>query len=387
GFLPSSCSDVKPNTNGSQLLFEQGQDPTAICPATSQTVYSGIVGNLTADNIVRLYASEIQEINDMIDCCQPVVCVAETSRKLSSGNESCDLFDVQSKWSGKFYEPWVDSFSEAQYLSEWFLMSSLNNMTIPPNKTLDDMVRLGSVHNAHMQLITNQFNAENFGSTLLVHLVSSMEEGITKSKVSVDSGDGPQLLHDPTSQFLYYAGHDINLLYLKNMLRLEWETTNWMSNQPNPGSMLVFEIHADAGKAESTSIDDFYLQAYFMAASPVQIRNAESLSPLNAPDRVAVSIPHCSKDVSLSDGSTQLQCRFTAFKSVVGKSIEQVCVSPSLQSYASSLLNESWTSSFWSIETIVIALLAMALAVVTFRYIALSRNHASVEYGKYSAIV
>ncbi|KDO20835.1 hypothetical protein SPRG_21323 [Saprolegnia parasitica CBS 223.65] len=390
GFLPSACAAVKPDTNGSRLLFEQGQDPTAACPATSQTLYKGIVGNATADNIVRHLVPEIQALNDIVDCCQPDVCAVASARSLLAGPPTtCTLFTVPSTWSGKFYEPWSDAFSEAQYLSEWFLLQSLNNMPLPPNKTLDEMVALGQVHNAHMQLVTNQFNAENFGSTLLVHLVAGMEEAITRVAVPIAPGPGPHLLHDVASNFLFYAGHDINLLYLKNLLRMEWATNDWNLNQPNPGSMLLFEVHADANKSASTSQEDFFVQAYFVAASPQQIRGAETLSPTNPPNRVPVSIPQCSKDVVLANGELQVQCRFQDFKATVGKAIRHACVSPSLQSYASTLWHEEAASMrfAWSMETVALVLLSLILLIVTVRYIRLARAHASAEYGKYAPLV
>ncbi|OQR84358.1 hypothetical protein ACHHYP_13485 [Achlya hypogyna] len=387
GFLPPACAGVKPDTTGARLLFEQGQDPTAICPATSQTLYHGIVGNVTADNIIRHLAPEIQELNDVVDCCKPEVCTATSARSLLAQASTCNLFTVPSTWSGKFYEPWSDAFSEAQYLSEWFLLQSLNNMTLPPSKTLEDMIELGAVHNAHIQLITNQFNAENFGSTLLVHLVASMDEAITQRPVPIAPGTGPHLLHDIASRFLYYAGHDINLLYLKNLLRMEWDTNNWNANQPNPGSMLLFEVHADEGKETSTSVEDFFVQAYFVAASPKQIRRAEVLSPQNPPIRVPVSIPQCSQDVVLPSNKVQVQCRFVDFKATVGKSVRHACVSESLQSYASTLWNAPPVQFVWSIEIVGLVLLAGALLIVTFRYVRLAHQHASAEYGKYAPLV
>ncbi|RQM23555.1 hypothetical protein B5M09_011600, partial [Aphanomyces astaci] len=123
-----------------------------------------------------------------------------------------------------------DSLSEAQFLSEWFLLQSLNNMSLPPAMTLADVVSLGVIHKVHMDLITNEFNSENFGSTLLVHLVASMQQTIQQaSPVSVKSGNhhdddddqGPHLLQSLSNKFLFYAGHDINLLFLKNLLRYD----------------------------------------------------------------------------------------------------------------------------------------------------------------------
>ncbi|KAF0691494.1 Aste57867_17296 [Aphanomyces stellatus] len=379
GFLPS-CAALTPVTNGTRLLFEQGQDPTATCPTASEAVYSGIVGGDDASNVARLYKPQVQALNDLLDCCEPVVCGQN-----DTDTSGCDLFDVPSQWNGAFYDPWHDSLSESQFLSEWFLLQSLNNMSLPGSLNLDDVVQLGAIHKAHMDLVTNQFNAENFGSTLLVHIVASMQQTIQQTPVSLASGDGPQLLQTLSNRFLFYAGHDINLLFLKNLLRLEWVTPNWLSNQPNPGSMLVFELHGY--KNTSTLESDFYVQAYFVAASPLQIRTAATLTLDNPPDRVPVSIPHCSHDVLLADGSSAVRCNFTDFKKAAGHAIRQVCVSPTLAKYATSLLLPVPAAS-WGFKVVVVAVLSIALLTVMWKYITLlnTPKHGADKYAKYTPL-
>ncbi|CAK4077738.1 unnamed protein product [Aphanomyces euteiches] len=360
GFLPS-CTSLVPTTNDTRLLFEQGQDSTAICPATSESIYSGVVGDVTTANLVRIYKPEIKAINDLVGCCEPVLCDLNSTA-------SCDLFGVPSRWSGKFYEPWQDTLSEAQFLSEWFLLQSLNNMTIPPPLTLDDIVQLGVLHKVHMDLITNQFNAENFGSTLLVHIVASMQQAIQGSPIPIPPGAGPHLLQSLTNKFLFYAGHDINLLYLRDLLRLEWETAHWLPNQPNVGSMLVFELHSYVNNSALES--DYYVEAYFVTATPNQIRNAETLSSQNPPDRVLVSIPHCSHDVVLADGKVATRCNYTNFKEAARLAIRQACVSPTLAKYAKSMPSGPRETA-WSFKVVVVAAVSIALLIVLWKYITL----------------
>ncbi|RHZ24026.1 hypothetical protein DYB37_003667 [Aphanomyces astaci] len=220
-----------------------------------------------------------------------------------------------------------DSLSEAQFLSEWFLLQSLNNMSLPPAMTLADVVSLGVIHKVHMDLITNEFNSENFGSTLLVHLVASMQQTIQQaSPVSVKSGNhddddddqGPHLLQSLSNKFLFYAGHDINLLFLKNL----------------------------------TAEVDFYVQAYFVAASPSQIRHAETLSPHNA----------------------------------AGLAIRQQCVSPTLAKYAATLLTPPHPSASWTFKIVVVTVLSVALLGVVWKYIARFNQAKSPEYTKYTAL-
>ncbi|RHY40426.1 hypothetical protein DYB38_011512, partial [Aphanomyces astaci] len=215
----------------------------------------------------------------------------------------------------------------------------------------------------HMDLITNEFNSENFGSTLLVHLVASMQQTIQQaSPVSVKSGNhhdddddqGPHLLQSLSNKFLFYAGHDINLLFLKNLLR--------------------------------TAEVDFHVQAYFVAASPSQIRHAETLSPHNHPDRVEVTIPHCSQDVVLPNGTAAVRCTFTDFKQAAGLAIRQQCVSPTLAKYAATLLTPPHPSASWTFKIVVVTVLSVALLGVVWKYIARFNQAKSPEYTKYTAL-
>ena len=71
-----------------------------------------------------------------------------------------------------------------------------------------------------MDMIANTVMADNYGNTLLLHITASMAQRITKTPVHIQPQvDGPQLLHSLENRIVYYAGHDINLLFLKQLLR------------------------------------------------------------------------------------------------------------------------------------------------------------------------
>lgn len=72
---------------------------------------------------------------------------------------------------------------------------------------------------AHMDLITNEVNSASFGATLLAHLTASFEQNVLGVPLPTAEGDGPRLVQAPDNQFLYYAAHDINLLYVRHLLR------------------------------------------------------------------------------------------------------------------------------------------------------------------------
>lgn len=186
------------------------------------------------------------------------------------------------------------------------------------------------VGQTHMDLITNEVNSASFGATLLAHITASFQQNVLGKPVPVAEGDGPRLVQAPDNRFLYYAAHDINILYVRNLLRhvitivpsaivdtrtdasgvafdrLQWYTPGWHPHQPVPGSMLVFELHStlsddDAAAAQAerrlradepaglaqhedaTFADEahYFVKLFFVAASPQQIRNGDHLSPEN----------------------------------------------------------------------------------------------------------
>lgn len=50
-------------------------------------------------------------------------------------------------------------------------------------------------------------------------MTASLEQTVAGQAIPTASGDGPRIVQPVDNQFLYYAAHDINLLYLRNILR------------------------------------------------------------------------------------------------------------------------------------------------------------------------
>ncbi|KAG7393890.1 hypothetical protein PHYPSEUDO_000067 [Phytophthora pseudosyringae] len=376
GLYPS-CRELVPITKETQLLFEQGQDPTANCPVCSKAVYEGITGSNDTRFVLQEIREEVAEVNELLQCCAASVCSVDEESQSSDSSENsatCDLFGIPTQWNGAFYLPWKDTLSGTDYFSEWLLLQSLNNMSLPSQLSFEKILSLAKIHETHMDLITNEVNSASFGATLLAHLTASFEQNVMQKPLPVAKGEGPHLLQSPANRLLYYAAHDINLLYVRNLLRLQWYTKGWHPHQPVPGSMLVFELHAkpakgDEQKSPSTAesrnlqasginktrvswhekevgdlgIDDesrFYVKLYFVAASPEQIRDGDGMSPENPPDRVQVIIPSCSEEIDIGDGATDVRCPFSTFKKLIGKTLKHVCVADTLRPFVDSLTCE-----------------------------------------------
>ncbi|CAH0475845.1 unnamed protein product [Peronospora belbahrii] len=372
GLYPS-CKELVPITKETQLLFEQGQDPTANCPVCSKAIYEGITGSNDTRFILQDICEEVTEVNDLLQCCAASLCPDNKDSRnidLSERSAKCDLFRISTQWNGAFYLPWKDTLSNADYFSEWLLLQSLNNMSLPSQLSFEKILSLAKIHETHMDLITNEVNSASFGATLLAHLTASFEQNIMQKPLPVAKGEGPRLLQGPENRLLYYAAHDINLLYVRNLLRLQWYTKGWHPHQPVPGSMLVFELHATTAntkdqaslsilKSRKLKLDDtdqarvawhaegaegvrsddsrFYVKLYFVAASPEQIRNGEELSADSPPDRVQVIIPSCSEEMDIGDGKIDVRCPFSKFKQLIGKTLKHACVADTLQPFIESL--------------------------------------------------
>ncbi|ETN13506.1 hypothetical protein PPTG_08309 [Phytophthora nicotianae INRA-310] len=368
------CTELVPITKETQSLFEQGQDPTANCPVCSRAVYEGITGSNDTRFVLQEIQEEVAEVNELLQCCAASVCSTDEEPEKSDSTESatCDLFGIPTQWNGAFYLPWKDTLSNADYFSEWLLLQSLNNMSLPSQLSFEKILSLARIHETHMDLITNEVNSANFGATLLAHLTASFEQNIMQKPLPVAKGEGPHLLQGPENRLLYYAAHDINLLYVRNLLRLQWHTKGWHPHQPVPGGMLVFELHATPTKSnkqtspttsefrnlkstgrvswdvevavDTEDASRFYVKLYFVAASPEQIRNGDELSSENPPDRVQVIIPSCSEEIDIGDGATDVRCPFSTFKKLIGKTLKHVCVADTLRPFVDSLIHEKITN-------------------------------------------
>merc|ERR1719498_323699 len=64
-------------------------------------------------------------------------------------------------------------------------------------------------------------------------------------------------------------GHDTNMQFLRQLLRLTWHSPGWQRNIVEPGALLVFELWGHHGGTFS----DKYVQLIKVAASPMQQRN------------------------------------------------------------------------------------------------------------------
>merc|ERR1712194_517364 len=125
----------------------------------------------------------------------------------------------------------------------------------------------------------------------------------------------------PADSLVYYASHDINIYFLRQLLRLNWLTESYNQNQVPPGAMLVFGLYAASElktNAAHTAADQYFVKIYFMTQSMKQQRNLEELSDSNPASRVFAVIPGCAHGPELS-------CPFEDFKRLVLREVKRDC--------------------------------------------------------------
>merc|ERR1740117_2619163 len=113
---------------------------------------------------------------------------------------------------------------------------------------------------------------------------------------------------------VYYAGHDLNIYFIRALLGLKWLTESYNPNQSPLGGMLRFELLRD-------SVGNPFVKIFFESQSYSQQRNASPLGGDDGavPDRVFVSIPRCAMG---PEGS----CPFDVFKEIAGLALDTRCV-------------------------------------------------------------
>ena len=305
-----------------------------------------------------MYADSVKDINSVFRCCPDVSLCGK-----SSG--TCTLGEVPTKYAGKFWAPVSGPVPIAGYFGTFALLASLNNISL---SWLGDGVDLDKVVSWYplsldgvLNIADNKWAARSFASTLAAQILLSIEQAVTgKPIAALDFGPG--------KKFVYMAGHDTNLVLLRQLLSLQWLTKGWVANAPPPGSMLLFEL------SERNSAH--YVTIKFVVATPSQIRDAATFSSLGeTPGSASVALPGCSGD--------GIACEYGEFKQVMLRAISVDCVLiPELQSAVRGLMTPPGGSDgmpAWTVATIIISVVCLTTIVVVATIVKSRRQESSYE--------
>jgi len=266
------------------------------------------------DSLKRLLKPQFEKLSETIGCCKESVCDRLKSPLKRDGQ--CTFLDIGWEWEDMWFNTFKGPLYCAKWYSEWFLLTYLNGMNFAGGKlTEEEMLWLSVFVTKNRELEFDIIAAKSHGSTLLSHILMSMEQRVSGRIVK-------GLDHPRSTKLLYYGAHDTNVLYIKELLGLSWLSEGWQKDHTPPGGHITFELHR---KGSSHHPENFYVAAFFDVQTPQQIRSASKLGPDNKPSRNPLTIPGC---VLPDDPETPLWCPWLKFKQIALEAIEPTCVFP-----------------------------------------------------------
>jgi hypothetical protein len=191
--------------------------------------------------------------------------------------------------------------------------------------SLEDTVEYYQLECANFEVVDDWYASRSFGSHLGAYIVASLQQMISADPI--DAG----LQHNENVRLAYFAGHDVNQVFLRSLLRVEWFADGWRQNNPPPGGMIIFELH---------DIDGVYnIRSFFEVPTPIQIRNLQEFSESKQPSRVPIAIPGC------SDGP-DLDCPLDQFSKYLTEALLLDCIhNDALKQYSINILDEDTDST------------------------------------------
>ena len=285
-FMRGFCdgnSEVPVWTAEAAQIFNQGETKVGRegeCKTTTRDEVDSLVGgeggNFSAFNDAHKLTVEL--VDTAVQCCvEPSLCGR------GSGKRECTMTDLLTKYEGKYWEAFSGPATTGGYFANFMLLAYLNNMSNYSFGALtpEQVVRGYQLQLSTLEVVNNPWSARSYASTLAAHIAASLHQKGTGERA-------PGILHGIDRRLVYMAGHDINIILLRNLLGLQWLVEGWEVNNPPPGGMLSFELH-----------EGNFVRVMFRAATPGQIRAATDFGPgegSEQPSATYVAIPACRSD-------------------------------------------------------------------------------------------
>jgi 4-phytase / acid phosphatase len=282
------------------LFHPLEMDGTHLDKQRATAAIAGRIGNNPA-GLAEAYRPQLQALEAVL-----TGAVSQAAGSTTKPSPKASLFDIPSSISPGKGDHLVDLRSPlgtASTISENLLLEYTEGMaqvgwgSVDANKLREVM----QLHTASADLERRTpYIARIQSAPLLGHILDSMQQAIAQKPVSGALGK-------PSDRLLILVGHDTNLANIAGALDLSWLVDGRRDDTP-PGGALVFELW------QQRNGPDYSVRAYYTAQTLEQMRNATPLSLANAPDRVQLFVPGCSK----ADAS----CEWNAFRSAVREAID-----------------------------------------------------------------
>jgi 4-phytase / acid phosphatase len=140
-------------------------------------------------------------------------------------------------------------------------------------------------------------------SNLLFHIEESIAQTVAGKPV-------PGALGSPADRLLILVGHDTNIATVAGALGIDWIVDGRVDDTP-PGGALLFELWRPRNGAP-------FVRLEYTAQTLEQMRQAEPLTPANAPDQEPIFVPGCS--------SNGFSCSLADFQKAMNSAIDPAYV-------------------------------------------------------------
>jgi len=280
------------------FLFNDGTNQELCSFPWDQEVVKSFLGS-DKDNFAALlnaWKAQIEKVDQVVHCC---------SSELCGGQLPCNLSTLPIKFTGKFWAATEGAFDIAVFWAEFFLLEYLNgNPSFAQGKlSVPDLVDLYRMVVANMEFLDNSFSSKRLESTLAAQILGTLLQAHEQKAID---GVG----HPKEAKVVYMAGHDTNLLLLRSLLGIRWQSDGWAENAVAPGAMLIVELEERS--------DGPVVSMYFQVARPEQLHEGTVFSEEQQPSRVQVPITDC-----LSD---PFACPLDTFRKFVVSKLRPKCI-------------------------------------------------------------
>jgi 4-phytase/acid phosphatase len=307
GFLPGAgiAVDALPAAAADPLFHPI---KAGVCGLDAAQRRAAVLGRIGADPdaLTAAYAEPLGAAQRALQCCAPSACAVQGRR--------CTLLDVpaQVQDDGQVTGPMLIG----QTAAENFLLETAEGMPAArvgwgrvTRAALLDMLR---VHTAYFDLVfRNPVRARAEASNVAAHILASMEQTVTGVAVA-------GLAPPPSTRFVAYVAHDVDIAKLGGLLNLTWLTPGFQPNQTPPTGALVFELH------RRRRAGGYLVRAFFVSQTLEQMAAAAPLTPAAPPSVAPILIPGCGNQPPGFD------CEYEGFKRVVRAAVDPACVEKTL---------------------------------------------------------
>ena len=262
-------------------------------PERATAAVAGRIGGDPA-NLTLAYRDQLQSLDHLLATCgKPAAAAAHRT----------SLFDVPSSLSPGSGDHLVNlkgPINTASTLVENLLLEYTNGMNQADvgwgcigRPELQSLMNLHTAATDFAQKTPEIARAQ--ASQLLDRIGSSIEQAVSRKPVAGAIGK-------PADLALFLIGHDTNQENVAGMLNLTWIVDGRRDDTP-PGGSLIFELW------QTRATSSYSVRTYYTAQTLDQMRDSTPLTESQAPARVPVFIPGCSR--------SDMSCDLTSFVSLL----------------------------------------------------------------------